>query len=509
MAESAKKQVENYEVVEPNAASMIESLRAFGYNLQTAIADLIDNSISAGAKNIWLNFFWNGPDSFFSLRDDGTGMSEAELKEAMRAGSRSPLEDRDPSDLGRFGLGLKTASFSQSRRLTVRSKRKGQKASTRRWDLDYVNATREWRLLKAAEAGSENHISSLDDMKHGTVVLWECMDRVVKETTVESEVDHRRFLDLIDDVQQHIAMVFHRFLSPPTAVRIFINGKEDKHRVKPWDPFLEDHSATQPLPLESIAFRRAQVRIRPFVLPHHDMLGPEMHQKASGPAGWNLQQGFYIYRNKRLLVAGDWLGLGFAKEEHYKLARIQIDIPNSLDGDWNIDVKKSRARPPASLRDRLKFIADQTRKRAVEVYRHRGKYEARKKSDGLVFAWRPEKRKGKVVYLVNREHPLVKRALEAPKEFRPVIDALLRLLEETVPVQQIWLDTAELPEGHGKPFETVSERDIKSVMVQVYMALRRTGLTAKEAKSRILLMEAFAPYPNLVEALGDEIDETK
>jgi hypothetical protein len=155
-------------------------------------------------------------------------------------------------------------------------------------------------------------------------------------------------------------------------------------------------------------------------------------------------------------------------------------------------VKKSRARPPAPLRDSLKRIADLTRKRAVEIYRHRGRYEARKTPESYVFAWRPERRKGKVVYVVNREHPLVQRALKAPADFKPVMQALLRLLEETVPVQQIWLDMAERPEGHGRPFETATEKDVKLVMVQVYTAMWRVGLTAGEAKQRLGAMEAFA-----------------
>ncbi|MCK4790053.1 MAG: ATP-binding protein, partial [Desulfobacteraceae bacterium] len=109
----------NVEIAEPHAGAMIESLRAFGYDLRTATADLIDNSVFAEAKNVWIYFHWNGADSFIRITDDGWGMSEGDLYEAMRPGSKSPLELRKPSDLGRFGLGMKTASFSQCRRLTV------------------------------------------------------------------------------------------------------------------------------------------------------------------------------------------------------------------------------------------------------------------------------------------------------------------------------------------------------------------------------------------------------
>ena len=132
-----------FEVVQPNAAAMIESLRALGYSTKTAVADLIDNSIYAGAPNVWVNLFWDGVDSYVAICDDGGGMNAAVLRNAMRPGSRNPLEKRDARDLGRFGLGLKSASFSQCRRLTVASKDGSGSTEVRRWDLDYVNSTSE------------------------------------------------------------------------------------------------------------------------------------------------------------------------------------------------------------------------------------------------------------------------------------------------------------------------------------------------------------------------------
>jgi hypothetical protein len=374
MARSTKKPAE-YELVEPDASAMMESLRAFGYSTPAAIADLIDNSITAGATNVWINFLWDGPNSYVSFLDDGCGMTAEELTQAMRAGSRSPLEDRHASDLGRFGLGLKKASFSQCRQLTVSSRSKGHPQVTRRWDLDHIRDCKEWRLLKAPAKESEARLAGLDELEHGTVVLWENMDRVVPDTAVASEADHSRFRDLIDRVEEHFGMVFHRFLGK--TIRVFINGRQPRHQVRPWDPFVASHHATQQLPVESIPTPAGVVVVRPYVLPQMDKLGDGLRDTAAGPAGWNAQQGFYVYRNERLLVAGDWLGLPYTKEEHYKLARIQIDLPNTMDSDWDIDVKKSRARPPGVIRDRLKVVADITRSRAVEVYRHRGRYGAR------------------------------------------------------------------------------------------------------------------------------------
>lgn len=170
MARTTKKPPD-YDLVEPDASAMMESLRAFGYSTPAAVADLIDNSITAGARNVWINFHWNGSDSHVVMLDDGGGMTEEVLVLAMRAGSRSPLEDRNAADLGRFGLGLKTASFSQCRQLTVASKAKRHTQVTRRWDLDYVREHRQWRLLKAPAAGSADRLDALTGMAHGILVL--------------------------------------------------------------------------------------------------------------------------------------------------------------------------------------------------------------------------------------------------------------------------------------------------------------------------------------------------
>ncbi len=230
------------------------------------------------------------------------------------------------------------------------------------------------------------------------------------------------------------------------------------------------------------------------MLPHHSKIDQQTHISAAGLNGWNAQQGFYIYRNERLLVAGDWLGFGFQKEEHYKLARIQVDLPNSMDSDWNIDVKKSRARPPSSLREDLKRIARLTRQKAADIYRHRGKAIARQSSENYVFPWIRKVKQGKVFYSINPEHPLVIEALKCPKEYNKVIGALLRLLEETVPVQQIWLDSAERSEQQSQPFEGVPAKEIKDVILQVYCALVKGGLTPAAARRRLITMEPFQHF---------------
>ena len=482
------------ERIEPRASSLIPSLRSVGYSLSTAVADIIDNSIAASSRNVWVRAEWDGESSFFSITDDGCGMTESALTEAMRWGSRSPQEPKASSDMGRFGLGLKTASFSQCRRLTVLSKTRSSDPAVRCWDLDYINSCHDWMLLRSVDRNTMSLLKLAPDSSSGTVVLWQRLDRVVPSGTKgDNKKAQARFLQQLEDVKKHLAMVFHRFLEQGT-LKIWFN----ENAVEPWSPFLVSHEATQRLPEEKFGDKGCQVFVRPNVLPHVSKLSKHAHEAGSGPEGWNAQQGFYIYRNRRMLVAGDWLGLGFQKEEHYKLARIGVDLPNLLDEDWDIDIKKSRARPPDQLRPDLRRIAEATRRRAAEVYRHRGKIVARG-SETIVFMWVRQVKSGKFYYTINREHPLVREILSDAGPSRKAARALLRLLEETVPVPAILIDGFEKPEQHAEPFESASPDDVREVAIAIIEVLRKQGLNRAQAKARLISMEPFPNYPEIVE----------
>jgi len=487
---------QEYDLVWPRADALMESLRATGYSLPDAIADLIDNSLTAGALNVWLTFHWAGADSWVSLVDDGSGMTQPALVDAMRLGSQSPLDERAGSDLGRYGLGMKTASISQARSLTVASRVSGDLAiSIRRWDLDHIASTRDWHLLRSATAASITPLSVLDRMSHGTVVLWEKLDRLVGEAGTSDVRAGRQFREAIRGVEAHIAMVFHRFMSGPKAVAFWINGQ----RITAWDPFLADEAATQRLPRESLGPAGSTITVEPYILPHHSRLTREQHSIAGGPAGWNAQQGFYVYRNRRLLLAGDWLGLGFRKEEHYKLARILLDLPNSLDHEWEIDVRKSKARPPLPLRDELRKIARIARDRAVTVYRHRGKTIARSAQASPIFVWQRRVRSQRVSYVINRGHPLIKEALRADAVDTSTLHRLLRLIEEYIPIQQIWVDAAEGDETQSQPFEAAASEELIAMIQMLYRAYRVSGLSHAEALEHLTSTEAFGDRYELIE----------
>ena len=494
--------MKDYDEAAPRAAAMIESLRAFGYDLPTALADLVDNAITAGARRIWLDFHWDGADSCIVLRDDGRGMSEAELVAAMRPGSRNPLDERAPDDLGRFGLGLKTASFSQCRLLTVCSRRAASTRATRYWDLDYVARCDDWRLLRGAPAGAEEHFGAPELTEAGTVVLWQRLDRIVGDESVEDAAAQNLFYAALDDVKSHLAMTFHDYLHGRGALQIFINGKP----LQGWNPFLSEDSATQNLPPETLSWNGCEAKVRAFVLPHHTRLSAAEWNAAAGPRGWNAQQGFYVYRNRRLLVDGDWLGLGFSKEEHYKLARIRVDLPNNADADWHLDVKKSRAQPPAALRESLKRIANAARKRASDVYRHRGARLLPAPGTEQLQLWEQRQRRGKKFYRLNEKHPLVQAVLKGATN-PSAVHALLKMAQETVPVPLITLNSSQDPQAHAAPFEGAPTHQVQAVMRQVYRALLQSGHSLYEARLRLTQMDAFARFPELLATLEENADD--
>jgi len=491
------------DIVEPRAAAMVESLSAFGYDLATALADLADNSLFHNSRHLAIHFHWAGENSIIALADDGDGMDEPTLINAMRLGSRNPRETRDPRDFGRFGLGLKTASFSQCRRVTVFTRQCRGEILIRCWDLDHVADTDKWQLLRTPSKLAATLAEKLSNPKQGTIVVWEKLDRLTSETTTENDADEDAFLSRAEHVRDHFAAVFHRLMTGRRAVKFSLNGKP----IKPWDPFLADAPATQRLPAEKIRFQGHIIAIEPFVLPHLSKLDAESHRSAAGLRGWNAHQGFYIYRNCRLIVPGDWLGIkGWRQEEHYKLARIRVDIPNALDHEWEIDVTKSRARPPEKLRRELVRIGESTRSVAKRIYSHRGAKLIPTGGQERVFLWEQTAKHNQVFYRVNREHPLVKQ-VRANCADGPKFSAMLRLIEETIPVPLITITDREKPDQTIGPFEDAKESEIVEVMRQVFASLCASGLSQKDALLRLVNFEPFPCFPQLLQAIAEEAEK--
>lgn len=477
---------------EPEASSMMETFRAIGYSIETAIADIIDNSISAGAKNIWIDYAWKGPDTIIGIMDDGSGMTNEELIQAMRPGSVNPLTERDEHDLGRFGLGLKTASFSQCRKFCVVTKKNGTEIYWT-WDLDYVNQVKSWKLIKYRPGGLDLS-ERFKELKSGTIVLWWDIDRLTKYTQTDKESSKADFFATMEKVKKHLSMVFHRYIEE--GLNVWLRDR----KIELWDPFMIGFEGLQPRP--ETWLEEGKICIKGFVLPHRSKLSAEQYNYGKGPKdSWTTHQGFYIYRNRRLIVAGDWLGL-FKREVHYDLCRIKVDLPNNMDEEWQIDIKKSVARPPARLRGAIIAVAKDVRAQAVEVYRHKGKVVRRKLArDEYVPFWEEKTRHGKRFYQLNRKHPMLKELLKNANGLTRQFEKVLHFIEETVPVPLITLQENENERPHGHPFEGMNHDVVFEVMKTMYHNLIDQGVQPEQAKARIANIEPFNFYLEYLENL--------
>ncbi len=364
---------QNYLTVLPSAGRLMSSLRDIGYDLPSAIADLVDNSIDAGSRRILVDMVPDGSASWIRVSDDGLGMTGSELDEAMRYGTQTEYER---GALGHFGLGLKTASLSQCRRLTIASRgRHRGRIAVRRWDLDEVLRRDSWDLerLPAATVG-ERVTSVLGRERQGTVVLWENVDRVLPRKPTPA-MTARVMATACEEVRQHLAMVFHRFLDGEAyggngRLELQLNGVE----VEAWDPYARAEEHTRELPPQVVEYedsdgRMISIDVRPYILPgQHLFSSQEAHRQAGGPRRWNRHQGFYIYRRERLIQAGGWNRLR-TLDEHAKLARIAVDLPVGDEDRFAVDVAKMRMTIPEELRPGLRAIASGAVAAAQERYR--------------------------------------------------------------------------------------------------------------------------------------------
>lgn len=411
------------EIIKPNLSNFIKSLRDFGYNFQIALADIVDNSIAAESKNILIETE-SDPNAKLSILDDGFGMLEEELIEAMRLGSKDPEDEREKKDLGRFGLGLKTASFSQCKRLTVISK-KNSEISCRRWDLELIIEKNEWLLITPEfnEFENDNLFKKLATQKSGTLVIWEKIDTIHKSEYAEE----------IILLRSHLALVFHRFLEGNIKGRKFFMSLNN-NEIKGFNPFNENNLATQTLPDQIIKVNNKRIKITPYILPHHSKLSNLEYDKYATTDGYTKSQGFYLYRGGRLLIHGTWWGLNKISDAH-RLIRIRVDISNDQDSIWNIDVKKSIAYPNSLIKNELKKVLNNILNRGQNVYSRRPQILDDK---SVLPFWNVTHTDGAVKFRLNQSHPLLECLKETiKKEEDLVLNTYLKGVEAYIPITAI------------------------------------------------------------------------
>ena len=352
----------------PSARRLIKSLRSMGYDFAAAVADLIDNSLTAGASEVSIDVKFEGDQSYVRISDNGKGMTREQLQEAMRYGSE---KDYAIDDLGRFGLGLKTASMSQCHKLTVATKVRNTEISSFCWDLEHIEKTNRWELIIPNKKEIEKIISDNLSDGTGTVVYWQRLDRMLGQKHPYGELSRKRLSKMCRELEEHVTMVFHRFMAGEVAgkkIKIILNENE----LIPWDPFARCQPETKKL--EPVVFQltheniSGDVRFSPYILPPKDKFTSlNDFNRASGPNKWNLQQGFYYYRMNRLIQSGGWNHLR-AADEHTKLARIAVDFSSPLDDAFEINVSKMRVKLPQEIKESVAEAVEKIVKEARKVY---------------------------------------------------------------------------------------------------------------------------------------------
>lgn len=429
----------------PNPAALLSSLRDIGYNVETAIEDLIDNSITAKSSRIEIQMIWNSDKPWVGILDDGIGMSSDELVKAMTLAGNNPLEKRDKDDLGRFGLGLKTASFSQCKELTVITFHDG-KLSAAVLDLDVV----ERHSDKGFRVGilDKNDLDSLSVLnekfpefihsRKGTLVLWSNMDRIDHFDNLKTR--KKKFKSMSSNVKDRIQITFHRFMKKEgrfNKIDILFN----KVKLEYIDPFNSDNLMTNELPEKTLLLKNEKITAQAYILPHHSV-GAESYNKYALKGGYYNNQGLYIYRNRRLITRGNWLRLTHSSELT-KLVRVRIDIPNNLDDILRVNVMKSTLVLPESLKIQLNDVLEQITGAGVEVYRNRAKRTLNNIKDPI---WDRVEKHGKISYVINRDNHLISSCFESLSDKKQKqISLVFKTVENCFPINPFFNDLAKDP----------------------------------------------------------------
>lgn len=413
------------------AKSLLNGLRSIGYSFSTAVADIIDNSISAEATRIDVYSDPLARQPYFLILDNGHGMNADELDNAMLPGSNRDNVQDSELELGRFGLGLKSASLSQCREFIVASKRFGR-LHAMSFDLDEIERVNKLVLKKLSEEEISDipHIEDLVAYETGTIVVWIKFDKLVGLAKDFEE----SFRNVVSESKKHTEMVFHRFYS---EVEIYYNTK----RIEKRDPFLLDAVGRQQTGRPSvIPVDDSEITVIPYTLPFANTLTQEEKALLGNPKSIFDEQGFYLYRNRRLISWGSWMHMG-VRSELNKLARIQVDIPSSLDSVWMLDVKKSSAKIPDKIKDRIKISVQDSIVRSKRTNRFPGA----KEQTAEFKVWdRINEHDGKIRYQINREIPAIAVLNDALGENeKRLLEIMLSQIESFLPKYSIINDNMD------------------------------------------------------------------
>ncbi|MDC0956588.1 ATP-binding protein [Flavobacteriaceae bacterium] len=481
--------------VDPQPGSILGSLRSIGYDLKTALSDIIDNSIAAKAERIEIinNDLSDGLNriEWMAVVDDGDGMTKNEMLKALTLGGDGIESERSPNDLGRFGLGLKTASLSQCRKLTLLSKTKSKGINSLVFDLDYISSNG-WEVFEIENTknlieklGSRLENNKLLEAPSWTVVFWENLDKI-KIPAVNG------FYSELSKVRKHFELIYHKF---DGDIKMRLNGT----LVDFWDPYKTAISSEEKLYKYGLG-DDTYYALKGHVLKHSsEFQNKSDYENQSKIGTFNQNQGFFVYRNKRLIYRGSWLGL-YNKEHHYILARIEINLTNKLVSDlaWGVNISKSSVSIPRFTESDIRAECNRVRSEANNTFRFHGgvkKHKIRSKNAETTiqpiwnFESKGTKDGEKNQYKINIKHPLFDNFLKrvsademAQKEFKQI----LKYIENYLPVDNIFARRAN--NEVEQPLEDDSEiyEKFKGIM-EIY----KISMDESQAFNTLINIEPF------------------
>lgn len=483
--------------LEPRADILVEAMRSMGYTFESALADVIDNSITAEATRIDIDF--NPSNNVLSIFDNGKGMTYVELIEAMRWGSKDPLIRRDKDDLGRFGLGLKSASLSQCRKLTVISK-KDNIIKSLTWNLDVIRNTGEWNIVENDINVIKNQYNIEQIYRHdsGTIVIWENFDKFEagsKDLTHSIE-------NALDYACDYLSLVFHIFINENLVISV--NSRE----LPKIDPFLRKNSFTQSLKTEDVLIKDkngipTNIEVTPYVLPHFSSLSNEDKLILGKHDNFRNKQGFYIYRNKRLLIWGTWFRMT-TNNELYKNARVKVEIPNTLDDIWNIDIKKSTASIPSIIKSKLFFSVKESIEKSEKIYTKRAINTNIDKGFNVI--WNSYVEGKKSYHKINRELPIITKLTDSLEQSQiDMLEIILSNIESNLPKYEIYTNLSKGIDQKDDDYDEI----FSNICSFIRISLPKNLEELNQLIGPILNSEPYCSYPDLYNKILEAFDYAK